>query len=215
MRLAHHIFQINSKGLLAMTNTASPQRRDDSSLTADTLRAYQKMLLFLFIATLSIIIFLFCMALVWKQDQEPSIFLIVVLFGTLGAFFSVLSRLYKFANLPLALQPNTLISSNFFLFIYSMVPALIGAIAAAVIYLAFASNLLDGVLFPKFACAVDDALPAADQVCDSLSDLIDSYLPDKSSDYAKTMFWGFLAGFAERLVPDLLVTFAKSQNTDL
>ena len=60
-----------------------------------------------------------------------------MLSGALGAFFSALIRLYSFDNLPEVLLANPPVRiGNWHLFLYSLVPPLIGMIAAAVLYLA-------------------------------------------------------------------------------
>jgi hypothetical protein len=48
---------------------------------------------------------------------------------------------------------------NGYLFAYSLLPIMIGAISAAVVYVAFLSGLFKGPLFPEFGCHVDLSLP--------------------------------------------------------
>jgi hypothetical protein len=73
--------------------------------------------------------------------------------------------------------------------------------------MAFAAKMIEGELFPKFAC---DLRPPTTP-CSSFGDLINHYGPDEALDYAKVLLWGFIAGFSERLVPDALQTFAKRE----
>ena len=37
--------------------------------------------------------------------------------------------------------------------------------------------------------------------------------PDAAQDYAKVLVWGFVAGFAERFVPDTLQRLVQSGNS--
>ena len=83
--------------------------------------------------------------------------IILIFAGALGAFFSSLMRLYDFADLPKALvEPGLGQLPSGYLIIYSLVPSVIGAIAATVLYITFAAGLLEGALFPRFACKLMD-----------------------------------------------------------
>jgi hypothetical protein len=138
--------------------------------------------------------------------KEPSIFLIVALAGSLGAFVSALTRLYHFQDLPTALVAEDLKGlHSIYLAIYSFVPPFVGAISAAVLYMVFAGGLFDGALFPHFVCKLD-------QGCRSFANFISYWGPDDAPDYAKALVLGFVAGFAERFVPDTLSALAKSAN---
>ena len=90
------------------------------------------------------------------------------------------------------------------LIIDSLVPAIVGAISATVLYMLFASELVKGDLFPAFVCK------KGDDVCTTFGMLIGEWGPDQATDYAKAIVWGFIAGFAERLVPDTLKSLSKS-----
>lgn len=171
------------------------------------------MLLYLFFASIAIILFLLSFIFVpylkclasgeSKNCLDISIFLTVVTAGTLGAFFSALIRLYDFKDLPKALFNNEIAKDRLSLFIYSLVPALVGGIAAAIMYFLFGGNLLTGGLFPKFSCLNGHS-------CLTFNDTLFYYAPSEAADYARIIFWGFVAGFAERMVPDLLGNFAQS-----
>jgi hypothetical protein len=126
----------------------------------------------------------------------------VMLTGMLGAFFSALTRLYRIEQLAGAvISPAVSELGAFYLLFYSLIPPLVGAIAAVVIYVTFAAVLLHGDLFPTISCR--PGLP-----CSQFSDIIANYVPAEPKDYAKALVWGFIAGFSERLVPDTLRGFA-------
>ena len=110
------------------------------------------MLVFLFLgasAVIAILVVLIFVPLPIKAEQGPaiSIFLVVVIAGTIGAFFSSLQRLYDFKQLPQILYDKQLGSEYGTLFVYSLIPALVGGIAAAVLYLIFAGQMLSGGAF--------------------------------------------------------------------
>ncbi|HSU19153.1 MAG TPA: hypothetical protein VLI45_05350 [Acidobacteriaceae bacterium] len=73
---------------------------------------------------------------------------------------------------------------------YLWLSPLLGAIFAAVLSLLFISGILEGTVFPAFNQNATGYLAQA--------------IPASSMDYAKLFTWCFLAGFAERLVPDSL-----------
>ena len=180
------------------------------------LSAYKQMLVGLFIGTLVVIGGILAMVLPFYlrylsgsgTAHEPSIFLIAAMCGALGAFCSALIRLYNFTDLPKAIISDQLKGlNNLHLFVYSLVPAAVGSIAAAALYLIFAAGILQGATFPQFACK------AVDKTCGSLTMFMESWGPKEATDFAKVLVWGFVAGFAERFVPDTLARLAKSGAT--
>jgi hypothetical protein len=76
-------------------------------------------------------------------------------------------------------------------------------IAASVIYLLFSSGLLKGDLFPAFDPPGDDSGTVFYRFV--------AYEPTKVTEVAKLLAWAFMAGFAERLVPDKLNQLAGQQ----
>lgn len=176
------------------------------------LTVYKQMLVSLFIATLAImgtlvaVIMPFFIKYYFYGDanaHSPPLLPVIALAGALGAFFSILMRLYNYEDLPKALISSDLDGlPTTHLVIYSLVPAVVGAIAAAVLYMLFASNLIQSTLFPEFACKKEP--------CDSFAMLIGEWSPKLAPDYAKSIVWGFIGGFAERLVPDMLKGLSQS-----
>lgn len=141
---------------------------------------------------------------VYEDDCEwtPSIFIITVAAGALGAIFSNITRLYQVQQIS-ALFAQKIKAANWLrMALYASVPAVIGSVAAAVMYLIFAANFISGTPFPKFACPSGDS-------CDSINALINNWGPDHALDYAKIILWGFVVGFSERLIPDMLGQYSR------
>jgi hypothetical protein len=187
----------------------------ESSIESHRLLAvYKQMLLALFVATLIVIVILIGLLLPYSfpfnhDGKDPPLIFVVILAGSLGAFFSALTRLYNFEDLPKALVMEELRSlPQGHLIVYSLVPAVIGAIAATVLYLIFAGGLLQGGLFPQFGCELGD------MKCDRFSTLFNQWHPAQGVDYAKMLVWGFIAGFVERLVPDTLQSLRRASQGD-
>jgi hypothetical protein len=86
---------------------------------------------------------------------------------------------------------------------YLWLSPLLGAIFAVILTLMFIAGILKGTVFPAFydAANSDVGLP--------FFDFTWSTLPLSAEDYGKLLVWGFLAGFAERLVPDNLDRLAS------
>lgn len=185
-------------------------------------QVYWKSLLALFCAAFTIIAFILiylltdwliseCQPVGWLQhlvgvtadcDRTPSIFLVTVTAGALGAIFSNISRLYQVGEVSALFAQKIIEARLRDMTLYAAVPAVIGAVAAAIIYLIFAGKFIQGTPFPAFTCSPDHA-------CDSVDALVNHWGPDKAEDYAKIIFWGFLGGFSERLIPDMLGQYSK------
>ncbi len=174
------------------------------------LEAYKRMLAYQFGGTLVLVAILaigllgsYFIASAWN----PPVLVVVTLSGMLGAFFSALTRLYNVDQLPLALISDTVMElKGLHLVIYSLVPPVVGAIASVVIYVGFVSGLIDGGVFPKMVCKTGT------DKCTSFVEVLNDYGPKEAADYGKALIWAFIAGFSERLVPDMLQSIvARSQ----
>lgn len=182
----------------------------DPRLKPRLLEAYKRMLAYQFGGTL-VLVFVLAIGLLASykiaDNWNPPVLVVVTLSGMLGAFFSALTRLYNAEQLPLALISETVMElKGLHLMIYSFVPAVVGAIASVVIYVGFVSGLIDGGLFPKMVCK------AGVEKCTSFVEVLNDYGPEKAADYGKALIWAFIAGFSERLVPDMLQSIvARSQ----
>lgn len=179
---------------------ASPKVPDD--LKPELLGAYKRMLTYQFSGTLLLIALLavglltsYLIAKTW----QPPILVLVALSGMLGAFFSALTRLYNVDQASIALiSPVATKLSGWHLLMYSFVPPMVGVIAAVVLYIGFVSGLVDGGVFPTMTCK------GVGKTCTDLLEVMNDYGPKLATDYGKALIWGFIAGFSERFVPDIL-----------
>jgi len=129
---------------------------------------------------------------VTQHDPGPQPIAFVLFAGALGATFSAQRRIQTAGG-----RPSTLVSlmrSGSTRLSVQIAP-IIGGLSAMILAFLFASGLLSGALFPKVAIIgkPQDALPL--------------FLPLNSANdvsFAMLMIWSFVAGFAERLIPDAL-----------
>lgn len=126
---------------------------------------------------------------------------LVTLMGALGGFLSVQQRI---AKIPTEQDPIlTMFQLQAGRFAVRLAP-LTGAICAVVLFLIFQADLLRGGLFPdmtKLSFWLGTAQPPAGGFINQTAGV----------EYAKLLVWCFIAGFAERLVPDTLNNLISKQ----
>jgi hypothetical protein len=119
-----------------------------------------------------------------------AVFVTVLYAGMLGGFISALRRMQSIKDdSDSVFVIQDIAGTEFWL---SLSPIL-GAVFAVVALLFFASGQLGGTVFPAF----NDLGLGAWSFWTKL-------LPKAPEDYAKLFLWSFIAGFAERLVPDMI-----------
>lgn len=167
---------------------------------------HRTIVLWLFLATL-IFTILLAAPLIYSDgtgNKVLTILPVVVLSGILGSFVSALKRIYSSSDIfPLKKHSIYLKKSNGYLIAYSSIPPLVGAICASVLYVIFASEIITGPFFPAFSCEIGKG------ECGSFQSFLSSWSPVNPQDYAKAIVWGFIAGFSERFVPDILNKVVK------
>jgi hypothetical protein len=122
----------------------------------------------------------------------------VLVAGAGGGFVSSLRRLHCFEDIfPRREYVHLFRKFNFYVIAYSLIPPIVGAVGAIIIYLLFAGGVLTGDLFPKFVCTEG-------HTCTDFHGFVASWAPADAQANAKAIIWAFIAGFSERLVPDIL-----------
>lgn len=167
--------------------------------------AHRIIVLWLFCATI-ILVGAASVMILFVQNiviEHPEI--LVVMAGILGSFVSALNRIYATKDVfPSGKYTQLLKKANIYLVAYSLIPPLVGAIGAAILFTMFAGGIISGGLFPEFACTELDG-------CQSYVDYLDKWKPKLPADLAKLIVWGFVAGFSERFVPNILNKIASEE----
>jgi hypothetical protein len=123
---------------------------------------------------------------------------VVVLVGIVGGLLSISKRLKQLNDIDLYLLADSIL--------YTMLTPLSGGLLALVIYLLFLSGLLEGTLFPNF-------IPDPTNRKDAIGiEKIFHMVGDSPEDYAKLMFWSFLAGFSEKFAFNIISSFEKKND---
>jgi hypothetical protein len=145
----------------------------------------------------------------WRQYLPPSMLTVVTVVGAIGGLISVQQRFQSASkegdpvyNLSVFAQGRKDIWPSIFS----------GGIFAAVLYLLVAAGLLSGELFPEMRIASPfqpDKHPQGYLIW-----FLQNALPKEGHDYAKLLIWSFIAGFAERFVPDTLSRFVERRQTE-
>jgi nitrate/nitrite transporter NarK len=182
-------------------DTAAPQPTPTPTISVSTFLAHRRMVVCLFISTV-VIVALLAASL---QRDNSSALVAIALTGALGGFVSALRRFYSFDPTVDSGPALRIFGRSIgYLLIYSLIPPLIGLVGALVIYVMFAGGLVNGPMFPTFAEIVDNC-PGHPPTClTHFQHFLNDWKPVTNADYAKAFIWGFIAGFSERFVPDML-----------
>lgn len=132
----------------------------------------------------------------WYKAEFFAMIAGVVYWGILGGFVSSQRRMQRIPNDgdPLV-TVFELDSAGYYLWL----SPLLGAVFAIVLSLMFIAGILEGSVFPTFYSPTTHHHAGL-----TFFTFTWSTLPISGADYARLFVWSFLAGFAERLVPDNL-----------
>jgi hypothetical protein len=154
-------------------------------------------LLFALIFFTTLMLLILCSTLFFSE--RAYIFPTVVLAGFIGALVSLQRRLKE-----LPMGDLRLVAESKFFFLLAPFS---GGLLASVLYLLFLAGLLAGELFPTFVS--DSELNHKNGFFQLLH--MQSGNP---KDYAKLLFWSFVAGFSEKLVVDIIGRFENRMPED-
>ncbi len=133
-----------------------------------------------------------CIFLLRKVDHPLVPFAIVFVTGAIGGAVSFERRVQSLPSRGESLGDLVELNEGTGLYLSPIT----GGIFAIVLYLLFASGLVDGPIFPKLS---GPTVPAG-----TLSEFASKIHPATTQDWGKLLAWSFVAGFAERFVPDTL-----------
>jgi hypothetical protein len=119
--------------------------------------------------------------------------------GLVGGFVSIEQRLKDVND-----EELDLLSRSWYQIL--LIPVY-GGIFALVLYVAFLGGIIEGALFPRLTIPGFGTPPSTQD----LTNLFISTYPTTGVDVAKLIFWSFVAGFSERLVPQII---SKTENKD-
>jgi len=120
--------------------------------------------------------------------------------GLVGGFVSIQQRIKNVGE-----EELELLSRSWF---HILLIPVYGGIFALVLYLAFLSGILDSPLFPHFSIPTFMDPPSADD----MKKLFVETFPRTGVDFAKLVFWCFVAGFSERFVPQIISSAQRNSS---
>ena len=127
---------------------------------------------------------------------------VVVLFvGFVGGFVGLQRRLKSLPDEDLELLANS--------WVCIALSPIAGAILAELVYLLFISDLLAGKMFPAFVPdppTLDDQGKLIDQGLQGFQAIFHVHC-QTAADYAKVLFWSFVAGFSEKFATNIIGQF--------
>ena len=112
--------------------------------------------------------------------------------GLVGGFVSIQQRIKNVGE-----EELELLSRSWFQIL--LIPVY-GGIFALVLYLAFLGGIVDSPIFPHFSIPTFSVPPSTDD----MKNLFVGTFPQTGIDFAKLVFWCFVAGFSERFVPQII-----------
>jgi len=123
----------------------------------------------------------------------------VLLIGFIGGFVGLQRRMKS-----LAIDDLTLLAHSW---VYIALSPMVGGILAMLLLVLFIGGLLEGGLFPQFD--PDPVLQSSQGTTLGISTIFNIH-GASYQDYAKLMFWCFLAGYSEHFVTNIISHFESS-----
>lgn len=149
-----------------------------------------------------VVIFLIAIYLLIGVDEkiEGSLLLVVFLMGAAGGVTSTFLRLKNIpSDFPRTNLPGQVVQA----IVQVYVSPVIAGIFAWVLYGLFVTEIIKGPLFPEFR--------GTEIEYDSIRQVFSKVEPNQILDAAKALLWAFVAGFSEKMVPNILDKLAKKE----
>jgi hypothetical protein len=140
-----------------------------------------------------------------STDHASHTLSFAALAGLLGGFVSVQQRLQSASDVD-PLFKRLSMSAGFWNIV--IVAPISGVVFAVVLYAIFAAGVVNGSVFPVIYTGGENRGAAPHMI--DLATFLRSAGPATGADLAKLTVWSFIAGFAERFVPDVLSRLASS-----
>lgn len=148
--------------------------------------------LVIFTGALIFILFVFSYAVHYSRTERTFLSTYIFMSGFIGGFVSIQQRLPKIKVNELRQLSQSWLS-------ILLIPVN-GGIFAIVLTLMFLTGIFEGSLFPNFLQA------ECNEECSAVNFTIWLFeiSPKEGADFAKLLFWSFVAGFSERFVPQII-----------
>lgn len=147
----------------------------------------------IFVSTVVFVFALILTGCLYKYFQQASLLLLTYACGAVGGLTNNYMRL---RDVPIKLDEFDNSNSNVLAILQVYVTPVIAGIFGMVAYLLFAAGILQGKLFPAFEGMTKEY--------ESVIGLFTGGHPKTLEDASKALFWAFLAGFSERMIPNIL-----------
>ncbi|MEM9603553.1 MAG: hypothetical protein AAGA11_11870 [Pseudomonadota bacterium] len=134
-----------------------------------------------------------------SEEAPPVLSVLVFMCGLLGGFVSIQQRLPKMGELEMRALTRSWLS-------ITLIP-INGGVFSLVFMFMFMGGMLEGSLFPQYS------YQAINNTADFYDWMSTSY-PISNHENAKLIFWSFVAGFSERLVPQVIGKVSGQLDTD-
>lgn len=152
----------------------------------EALNIIWRKLLIVFIALLALSLFI-------SLNVGPfTVPVLVFIAGNIGGYVGIHRNLTSLSDVEVAQLSSSWLGL--------VVPSFVGGILASVLHLLFISGIISGELFPRI---VEDIIQEGDTKPEGFLVAFRQHA-DGPSEYAKLLFWSFVAGFNQKYVVDVI-----------
>lgn len=156
-----------------------------------------RLLIALFSVSAFTIIFL--AASMWRGTDVAFTPCMPVLIGAIGGLVGLQRRVRRLSRDDLELLASSPL--------YMYLPPFVGGLLALLLFILFLSGLVEGKLFPHFVMIQ----PPTPKFADTFFRVFD-LTAETAPDYAKLVFWSFVAGFSEKFVINVISQFQRDDD---